>query len=258
MPYASTIYTFYAVLNRNREQCSQYQYCKRTFIQLIASWCRHRATCTSGILYYSILSENCLLPFRIATIDLCWLTNLIGSFSYLVTTVHQILYHSWKLSARRETGACTCSRDVYHPMPCYDDVSIDSLLLVCNWVNFGSAPIMHIYQAVGQSISIFYTKLQCVITVSFARGVPLVPSVSPAHLHNLNMVRLAGQPSPPPRTPLYDEQAWCQFSCSWNMDEEYARAHVTFYKLAQLPWPHRSIARLQQCNFVMFRWGWCH
>ena len=100
-------------------------------------------------------------------------------------------------------------------------------------------------------LDIFHIKLQGIIMVPFERGVPLVPSVSPGHLRNINMIRLA--PPPKHHYTTNKRSLWCQFSCSWNIDAEYARAHVTFYTLAQLPWHHHSKARVQQCNFVMFR-----
>ena len=89
--------------------------------------------------------------------------------------------------------------------------------------------------------------------IPFERGIHLVPSVSPGYLRNLNMIRLALPPAKKYHYTTNKQPLWCEFSFSWRTDAEYARAHVTFYTLAQLPWPHHSKARVQQCNFVMFR-----
>ena len=163
------------------------------------------------------------------------------------------------MSARYPTGVCTCARDVSDPMPCYDHVSIDNLWLVCNWVNFGSAPIMHIHQAVGQSISHFLYKTTMYYYGIFCERRSPCSICEPWTSARFKYDPIGGPVLPPPhptKTLLYDEKRplWCQLSCWWNIDAEYARAHVTYYTLAQLPWPHHSIARIQQCNFVMFRW----
>ena len=148
------------------------------------------------------------------------------------------------MSARREPGVNTCARDVSHPMPCYDDVSIDRLWLVCNWVNFGSAPIMHIHQAVSQSISHFlYKTAMYYYGIFFERRSPC--SICEPWISARFKYDLIGGPVLPhhTKTLLYRRTSdLC--NVNWAVGEtinaEYARAHVTYYTLADLPWPFNS------------------